>query len=97
MLPDEAQTSAFDMWLLLALHADMVEGWAAYKKCFCMVTCCIFETTKDTCLGLLVVRRAVRALLAIASLLVTILPLVLLPSMLSRGMDVIHSEWPGSQ
>lgn len=57
-----------------------------------MVTCCIFETAKDTCFRLLVIRGPVRALRTIASLLVPILPLILLPPALSWAMDVVHSE-----
>lgn len=56
-----------------------------------MITCCIFKTAEDTCFGLVVIRGAVGALRAIASLLVPILPLIFLPPALGWAVDVVHS------
>lgn len=57
------------------------------------ITCSILETTKDAGLGLASVWGAMGPLGAVASLLVAIFPLVLLPRTLIRTMDMIHPAW----
>ncbi len=54
------------------------------------ITCSILQTTKDAGLGLASVRGAVGPLGPIASLLVAIFPLVLLPGTLVRTVNMIH-------
>lgn len=62
-----------------------------------MVTCCISETTKDTCFGLLRVTGTMGALRSITSLLVAVFSLIFFPPVLSWAVDVIHSAQTESE
>jgi len=57
------------------------------------ITCSILETTKDAGLGLASVWGGMGPLGAVASLLVAIFSLVLLPRTLIRTVNMIYPAW----